>query len=371
MDINRSTIIGALFGLVIGLGIGVFFLSSSTETTVLVGEGGSRISKEDGSEAVRWKMASSLAGTLPVVGPGGKYVEERVRVLSEGKIELKFYDPNSLVPPLEVFDAVSAGSVNAGWTNPGFWAGKVPALQFFAAVPFGARAGETLAWMYHGGGLELMQEIYARHNIYSMPCFISAPEGSGWFREEITSVEELKGLKMRFFGLGAKVMEKLGVSTQLIAPGDIFPALELGTIDAAELSFPAIDLDLGFYEVAKHYYFPGWHQPTTLGELMINLTDWNSISSTHQAIIESVCKEQITRSLAESEAIQFKALKELQSKGVVLHRWSPEILAEFKAAWEEVVVEEAAKDADFAQVWESLKKFREGYKVWGDYGYLD
>ena len=104
---------------------------------------------------------------------------------------------------------------------------------------------------------------------------------------------------------------------------------------------------------------------------MINLTDWNSISSTHQAIIESVCKEQITRSLAESEAIQFKALKELQSKGVVLHRWSPEILAEFKAAWEEVVVEEAAKDADFAQVWESLKKFREGYKVWGDYGYLD
>ena len=143
MDINRSTIIGALLGLAIGLGIGVFFLSSGTETAVLKGEGGSGISKEDGGETVRWKMASSLASTLPVAGTGGKYVEERVRVLSEGKIELKFYDPNSLVPPLEVFDSVSAGSVNAGWTNPGFWAGKVPALQFFASVPFGARAGET------------------------------------------------------------------------------------------------------------------------------------------------------------------------------------------------------------------------------------
>ena len=257
------------------------------------------------------------------------------------------------------------------WTNPGFWAGKVPALQFFAAVPFGARAGETLAWMYYGGGLELMQEIYARHNIYSMPCLVSAPEGSGWFRYEVTSVEELKGLKMRFFGLGAKVMEKFGVSTQLIAPGDIFPALELGTIDAAELSVPAVDLELGFYEVAKHYYFPGWHQPTTLGELMINLDDWNSISPTQQAIIETVCKAQITRSLAESEAIQFKALQELESKGVILHRWSPEVLAAFEAAWEEVVVEEAAKDADFARVWDSLQKFREGYKVWGDLGYLN
>lgn len=166
-------------------------------------------------------------------------------------------------------------------------------------------------------------------------------------------------------------MEKLGVSTQLIAPGDIFPALELGTIDAAELSFPALDLALGFYEVAKHYYFPGWHQPITFGELMINLDDWNSISSTQQAILQSVCKESITRTLAESEAIQFKALQELEDKGVTLHRWNPEILAAFEAAWQEVVAEEAANDSDFSRVWDSLRTFRENYKVWGDLGYID
>ena len=368
---NKSATVTGVLGLFLGLVIGAFFLASDQEISTSEQGVDAAGSGQAENEVVRWKMASSLSSTLPVAGTGGLYVQERIRVLSEGKMELKFYDPSALVPPLEVFDAVSAGAVNAGWTNPGFWAGKVPALQFFAAVPFGARAGETLAWMYYGGGLELMQEIYARHNIYSMPCLVSAPEGSGWFRYEITSVEELKGLKMRFFGLGAKVMEKFGVSTQLIAPGDIFPALELGTIDAAELSVPAVDLDLGFYEVAKHYYFPGWHQPTTLGELMINLDDWNSIAPTQQAIIESVCKENITRSLAESEAIQFQALEELQSKGVVLHRWSPEILAKFEVAWGEVAIEEAAKDADFARVWESLQKFRKGYKVWGDLGYLN
>ena len=368
---NKWVFIVGLLGIVVGLGVGSFVFSPVPNVSVSETMIASRQIPATDEDVVRWKMASSFASTMVIGGTLGKVVEERIHILSDGKIELKFYDPSSLVPPLEIFDAVSAGSVNAGWTNPGFWAGKVPALQFFAAVPFGPRAGETLAWIYHGGGLELMQELYAVHNIYSLPCTIIAPEGSGWFREEITSVDQLKGLKMRFFGLGAKVMEKLGVSTQLIAPGDIFPALELGTIDAAELSMPAIDLDLGFYEVAKHYYFPGWHQQTTLGELMINLDDWNRISSLHQEIFQAVCKENLLRALAESEAKQFPALQELQSKGVILHRWSPEILVEFEVAWEEVVKEEAAKNQDFARVWESLRKFREGYKVWGDYGYLN
>ena len=367
---KKSSTVTGILGLFIGLIVGTFFLAGNDGTTP--GETTTSTPTSASGEApVKWNMASSFAGTLIVAGTSGKYVEERVRTLSSGNMELRYFDPGALVPALEIFDAVSAGAVNAGWTNSGYWAGKIPALQFFAAVPFGARAGESLAWMYHGGGLELMQELYARHNIYSMPCQVSAPEGSGWFRYEITSLGELKGLKMRFFGLGAKVMEKLGVSTQLIAPGDIFPALELGTIDAAELSFPALDLDLGFYEVAKHYYFPGWHPPTTFGELMINLDDWNSIAPRQQALLQSICKESIARTLAESEAIQFAALQELQTKGVTLHRWSSEILEAFEAAWMEVVAEEATKDADFARVWDSLRTFRENYTVWGDLGYID
>ncbi|OZG69701.1 C4-dicarboxylate ABC transporter, partial [Hahella sp. CCB-MM4] len=151
-------------------------------------------------------------------------------------------------------------AVEAGWSTPGYWAGRVPALQLLAAVPFGPQAPEYLAWLKFGGGQEFLDELYEPHNIKSIICAVIAPEASGWFRNEINSVEDLRGLSMRFFGLGAKVMERMGVSTQLLAGGDIFPALELGTIDATEFSMPAIDLNLGFYQVASYYYFPGWHQ---------------------------------------------------------------------------------------------------------------
>ena len=367
---KQATVISGALGLIIGLVIGIFALSPGTETTVSV-EGDTNGSDTTVAKPVRWKMASSFSGNLVLLGTQGHFVEERVQTLSGGTMELRFFEPGALVPALEIFDAVSTGSVNAGWTGSGYWAGKVPALQFFTAVPFGPDAGEGLAWMYYGGGLEMMQEIYARHNIYSQPCSLISPEGSGWFTKEINSVEDLQGLKMRFFGLGAKVMEKLGVSTQLLAAGDIFPALELGTIDATEFSNPAIDLDLGFYQVAKHYYFPGWHQPMSMIELMINLDDWNSLTNTQQEIINAVCRESLLQGFAHGEAIQFSALQELQAKGVTVHRWSPEIMESLKTAWDEVVEEEAANNDEFARVWNSLKEFRKGYKIWGDLGYLD
>ena len=364
---NKSTVMGSVGGLVVGLLIGSLALQSGGDQQ----EAGGQIEVASSQEVVNWSMPSSFPGTMILAGTGGKDFEENVRVLSDGTLNIRFFDPGALVPPLEIFDAVSAGAANSGWTSPGYWAGKVPALQFFAAIPFGPDAGEYVAWVYHGGGLELMQEIYARYNIYSQPCMLQPPEGSGWFRAEIKSLDELKGLKMRFFGLGAKVMEKIGVSTQLIAAGDIFPALELGTIDATEFSLPAIDLDLGFHAVAKHYYFPGWHQPSTMGELMINLPNWNTLSEQQQTVINEACRSNMLKSYAEGEAIQFPALQELQAQGVTLHRWPDETIEVFRAAWEEVVVEEAANDPEFAKVLASLTEFRENYKVWGDLGYLD
>ena len=364
---NKSTVMGSVGGLVVGLLIGSFALQSGGDQQ----EAGGQIEVASSQEVVNWSMPSSFPGTMILDGSGGKDFEENVRVLSDGTLNIRFFDPGALVPPLEIFDAVSAGAANAGWSSPGYWAGKVPALQFFAAIPFGPDAGEYVAWMYHGGGLELMQEIYARYNIYSQPCMLIPPEGAGWFTREINSIEELKGLKMRFFGLGAKVMEKIGVSTQLIAAGDIFPALELGTIDATEFSLPAIDLDLGFHAVTKHYYFPGWHQPSTMGELMINLPNWNTLSEQQQTVINEACRSNMLKSYAEGEAIQFPALQELQAQGVTLHRWPDETIEVFRAAWEEVVVEEAANDPEFAKVLASLTEFRENYKVWGDLGYLD
>lgn len=317
-----------------------------------------------------WQMQSTYPGSLTQLGTLGKWVAERITAVTDGEITVEFQEPGAIVPALEVFDAVASGAVETGWSTPGYWAGKVPSLQLFAAIPFGPEAGEYLAWIKFGGGKELFDEIYHRNNIHGVHCGIIAPEASGWFRTEITSVDQLQGLKMRFFGLGAKVMEKMGVSTQLLAGGDIFPALELGTIDATEFSMPAIDLNLGFYQVAKHYYFPGWHQQATLFDLMINLDLWESLDDSTRTKIETVCDAAITHGLAEGEAIQFAAMEKLEAEGVTLHKWDPAILDALRAAWDEVVAEQAAADADFARVWESLSEFRGRYKRWMEFGYM-
>jgi len=324
----------------------------------------------DAADRVRWKMGSTYPGSLTQLGTLGKRVDEKIDEVSGGNIQIKFYEPGALVPALEVFDAVSTGSIDAAFSTPGYWAGKVPALQLFGAVPFGPQAGEYLAWVKFGGGQEIFDKLYAEHGIKSLFCGLIAPEASGWFSKEINTVEDLKGLKMRFFGLGAKVMEKLGVSTQLLAGGDIYPALELGTIDATEFSMPAIDLKLGFHQVAKYYYFPGWHQQSTLFDLMINKEKWDGLDKTQQAQIEAVCNDNLAYGFAEGEAIQFAALKELKEKGVNIKTWSPEMLDAMRGAWEEVATELSAEDAAFKEAYDSLQSFRENYKIWKDIGYL-
>ena len=355
-----------IVGLVIGGVVGHF---------VIVPESGGEMAATEESAGglgapVRWKMASSFAATMPILGPSIMTFLDNLETVSAGNMSIKFYEPGALVPALEVFDAVSSGSVDVGFSPPGFWAGKEPALQLFAAVPFGPAAAEYMAFHYHGGGKEMLDELYAAHNIKGHLCGLFAPEASGWFREEIKGPEDLKGLKMRFFALGAKVMEKLGVSTQLLAPGDIFPALELGTIDATELASPAIDRNLGFYQIAKHYYFPGWHQQSTWVELMVNLDKWNSLTPAQQRVFETTCGDMVRMTIAHGEADQVPALEFLAGEGVTFHEWSPEMLALFESAWTEVVAEEAAKDEKFAAAWALLSEFRTRYAIWADLGYL-
>ena len=323
------------------------------------------------AQAETWDMQSTFPGSLVQLGTLGKRVADQIDKITGGQIKIKFQEPGAIVPPFETFDAVSSGAVQAGWSAPGYWTGKDSAFALFSTVPFGPRAGEYLAWLKFGGGTELFNKLYHKYNIHSLHCGIIAPEASGWFRKEIKSIDDLKGLKMRFFGLGAKVMEKLGVSTQLLAGGDIFPALELGTIDATEFSMPAIDLKLGFYQVAKHYYFPGWHQQSTLLDLMINRDVWNGLTDQQRLQIETVCDAAFAYGLAEGEAIQFDALKELKSKGVNIHRWPDEILDALRKGWEEVVAEEVAASPNFKEAWESLSTFRKNYKIWNDLAYLN
>ena len=320
--------------------------------------------------AIRWKMGSAYASTLPQLGTLAKKLDRDIWRVSDGRLEIKFHEPGALVPPLEMFDAVRAGVIDAAFSSPGFWGNKVPALQLFAAVPFGPSAKEYLAWIYFVGARELFELIYHANAIHSIFCGLIAPEASGWFRDRIRTVEDLKGLKMRFFGLGAKVMQKLGVATTRLTDGDIFVALETGAIDAVEFSMPAIDLKLGFHRMAKNYYFPGWHQPATMFELMVNLEKWNDLSVNQRAQVEAVCGDNIRYGLAEGEAVQFAALKELQSQGVVMRRWPGEILDALRDAWAKVAREEAKADDDFRRVWKSLSAFREDYTIWQELSLL-
>lgn len=329
------------------------------------------ISTAFSQDSVQWDLAVTVPSSVPVVGEAPKQFAKIIEQISDSRFKIKVHEPGALVPPAGIFDAVSTGALDAGYAPSGLWAGKIKAASLFSAVPFGPSVSEYLGWIDHGDGQEIWQEIIGRHNIHSIFCDVTPPEASGWFQEEIVSVDDLKGLKMRFFGLGALVMQKLGVSTQLLSAPDIFPALERGVIDATEFSMPAVDLALGFHQLAKHYYFPGWHQQYTLVSLMIHKDRWEVLSDVHRAQLEVACGDRIRRSLAEGEAIQAQALRELQAKGVIFHRWPDEILAALKSAWAEVADEQSAQDADFQRAWESLQAFRQDYSIWKDLGHLD
>jgi TRAP-type mannitol/chloroaromatic compound transport system substrate-binding protein len=262
---------------------------------------------------------------------------------------------------------VSKGSVESCWTTPGYHTGKYPALAFFTTVPFGPGIGEFLAWKWFGGGNKLRDEIYAKHDLVAVDAICIGPETSGWFRKEIRSIDEMKGLKMRFFGLGAQVMQRLGVSTQLLAAADIFPALERGVIEATEFSMPAMDIKLGFHQIAKFNYFPGWHQQVSCGEVLMNKKSWDALPDAYKAMIETAGEAQAMYTYAETEATQFDVMAEMRDKHkVVIKRWDDKVLAAFEQAWVEVIRDESAKDPLFKKVADHYLGFRKKYAIWGE-----
>jgi len=318
------------------------------------------------------ELTSAFSKNLPILGTAGVDFVDKINGIS-GEVQFELFDPNKLVPTLEALDAVSNGSVDAAFATSGYWQGKITAASLFAAVPFGPEAGEYLGWILYDDGAALWQEMYdeAGYDVVAQPCGIIAPETSGWFKNEITGLDDLKGLNMRFFGLGAEVMQKLGVSTSLLAGGDIFPALERGAIDATEFSMPRIDANLGFHKITKFNYFPGWHQPSTLFELLINKDVFDDLSDLAKNQIEVACQANITTSLAEGEATNFAAMVDnTENNGVTIKKWDDEMLATFQSTWNEVAAELASEDEFFKKVWDDLAEYREGYNTWSTNIYL-
>jgi TRAP-type mannitol/chloroaromatic compound transport system substrate-binding protein len=323
-------------------------------------------------QKVRINMANAFPNSLTLIGEAPVKLAKKLERISAGTIDLRVNEPGALVPALQAIQATGQGSIDAAWSNAGFFSGTDSAFNMFAAVPFGPGIPEYMAWLYHGGGLQLSREMFGKHGVYNIPCAIIPPEASGWFRKEIKSVNDLKGLKMRFFGLGAKAISKLGVATQLLAPGDIFQALQLGTLDATEFSLPVMDQKLGFHQVAKFYYFPGWHQQATFLEFYINRKKWDALADQHKAMIEASCGELMRDVIAEGEATQFRAMQEMRDKnGVQIKKWPPEIMAAFEKAWNEVIAEESKANPNFKRVYDSYAKFRKDYAIWREHGYVN
>lgn len=321
-------------------------------------------------DAVRWGVPMSFGSNLLALGDTMPWVAQELDKVSGGKIKLQVFEPGKLIPALAVYESVSDGKVEAGYTWMGYEVGKLPASALFGAVPFGMESVEFMAWMYFGGGNELLRELFKPHNVVPIFCGTISPEAAGWFRQEITNPDQLKGLKFRAAGLGGKVYQKVGSSVTLLPAGELFQALEKGVLDGTEFSLPSVDDQLGFYKVAKFYMLPGWHQPSTNQYLYINSAVWDKLNATTKAQIETTCTAAVTISLAKSEAVQGKTLAKFEKEGVKLVKASPELLAAFQKATGEVMAEESAKDPMFKKVYDSMIAFMKQNQKWTEFGYL-
>jgi len=324
------------------------------------------------ADDLRWRLPFSAPTALPGVAAPGVWAAETITTASDGTIEVRIYEPGKLVPAFDILQAVSDGKVEAGYTWIGYDQGKVPAVPLFAAVPFGLKPWSFTAWYYYGGGHEMLQEVYANKgfNLHAQLCGIIGPETAGWFANDIRTLDDYKGLKIRFAGLGGKVMERLGASVTMMPGGELFQALEKGTIDATEFSMPAIDQILGFDQVVKFNLFPGWHQQFTAQYMLINADEWAKTTDAQKALVEASCTAATMRALAEGEYKNGAVVQGFQDKGVTASQIPDDILLELRAVTEEVLAEEAANDADFARVYESQREFMESYKVWDTRAYL-
>lgn len=317
---------------------------------------------------IRMTLQTAFNPNMSVIGEASKHFTDMVMAMSGGTIEIRFYEAGKLVPTFEMFDAVKGGTLDASYGWPGYIMGKIPAMTLFGAVPFGPTTEEYLAWVLEGNGNKLFAEIYGKHGLHGMICGFIGPEAAGWFTKEINKPEDFKGLKIRYAGLGGEVLSKLGASITVVPAGEIFPNLEKGVIDGTEFSMPSIDKGLGFYKVAKNYYFPGWHQPASTGEFFMKKDKWDALSPTHKAIIEGACKANMAWEIARGISQQAEALEFYRKEGVNVQRFSPEVMAALRKATDEVMAEQAAKDADFKRVWEDMQAFVAKARDWQKLG---
>ncbi len=313
----------------------------------------------------RWKLVTTWPPNFPIFQEGVKHFARQIRRMSGGRLTIQVYAGGELIPPLQTFEAVSQGSVEMGHGAAYYWAGKIPAAQFFTAVPFGLNAQGMNAWFYGGDGLKLWREVYAPHKLVPFPMGNTGVQMGGWFRKEINHLADLKGLKMRIPGLGGKVIAKAGVNPVLLAGGEIYTALERGTIDATEWVGPYHDLRLGLYRAAKYYYYPGWHEPGPALELTVNKAAWEGLPKDLQLLVENAAMATNLWMLAEFEARNLEALQTLKEKyHVQVKAFPDEVLHALHQYTRQTLAEEAARDGQFKRILGRYQAFQATHDAW-------
>ncbi len=306
------------------------------------------------------KLAETWGPNFPIFGDTTKRFAETVEKMSDGRLTIRIDSANKHKAPLGVFDMVKAGQYDMGHSASYYWKGKVPETLFFTSMPFGMNAMEQYAWFYHGGGMELMQEVYEPHNMLSFPGGNTGNQMAGWFNKEINSVDDLKGLKIRMPGLAGEVIKRLGAIPVQMPGGEVFTSLQTGALDAADWVGPYNDLAFGLYKVVKYYYYPGWQEPGSALEVIINKDAWNSLPQDLQHIVRSAAEAENQHILDEFTARNADALKQLVNEhGVQLRRLPDDVLMALKDTSDQVIEEVIAGDELSRRIYESIVAFRD------------
>jgi TRAP-type mannitol/chloroaromatic compound transport system substrate-binding protein len=321
---------------------------------------------------LRWRLTASWPKSLDTLFGGCETFAKFVSEATDGKFKIQTFAAGEIVPGLQVLDAVQNGTVELGHTAMYYYIGKDPTWALFCAVPFGLNARQQNAWFYEADGQKLIDEFAAKFNTKALLCGNTGCQMGGWFRKEIKTVDDFKGLKMRIGGWAGKTLGKLGVVPQQIAGGDIYPALEKGTIDAAEWVGPYDDEKLGFYKVAKYYYYPGWWEGGTTNHVLINQQKWNELPKSYQAIVTAAAAAANSMEQATYDHKNPDALKRLVGNGVQLRPFSQQVMEACLKASNEVNAEESAKNANYKKVLASMEAYRASEYFWwqvAEYGF--
>ncbi|ARJ70194.1 TRAP transporter substrate-binding protein [Paracoccus contaminans] len=317
-----------------------------------------------GQPSVTWRLASSYPKSLSTLWGISEQVSRRIAEITDGGFQIQPFAAGEIVPGLQAIDAVSDGTVECAHSLGSFKIGADPTWAFDTSLPFGMNTRQTIAWLYYGGGRELVNEFVAKSNLVSIPSGNTGAQMGGWYRKEIKSLDDLKGLKLRIAGLGGTILQRLGVVPQQIAGGDIYAALERGTIDAAEFSGPFDDEKLGFQKVAQHYYYPGWWEGTANVGLYINLDKWNALPKHYQAALEAACSEAMSHCIARYDNGNPDALLRLVAEGAQVHAFPDDVLAAAFTESRKLYDEYAASNENFRKIYESWSAYWARQQQW-------